>query len=130
MPGAALREDRRAFPRAGVAGQIWVHRPNCRPQRTLRAGGGINLGVPHTLANISFNGAKFQGAAPCGKIGDQLEIALPAIGREKILVVGHIVRVEEGRAGCGVAVEFDHMSQLDQLRLSRVMGVLLSRPPR
>ncbi len=86
------------------------------------------LGVSHRLANLSFGGAKFVGHAACGGVGERVELALPAIGRDNILVVGRIVRVEQTAMACGTAVNFDQVSVADQLRLARVLSVLLARP--
>ncbi len=124
---SASRDDRRVYPRAGVDGEVWVHRFD-RREALPEPGARGPLGVPHRLANLSFGGAKFVGHAACGGVGERVELALPAMGRDNILVVGRIVRVEQTATICRTAVNFDQVSVADQLRLARVLSVLLARP--
>jgi c-di-GMP-binding flagellar brake protein YcgR len=78
------------------------------------------------LRDLSKGGARFVAAAPVGRVGDTIELFLPSLGGDDIVVMAEIIRAEEGTDGHTVAVRFDAVAPEMRQPLNDLMEVLLT----
>ncbi len=83
--------------------------------------------VEAELKDLSMGGARFEVAIPVGAVGDTVELFLPSLDRNEIVVMAEIVRhqVEPGDRHA-FAVRFDLVEPAMQQALVDLLGILLS----
>src|SRR5690349_8317366 len=68
---------------------------------------GADGNVEAQLRDLSKGGARFIAPRAIGTAGDTIELFLPSLGGEEIVVMAEIIRTHEGPDGHTVAVRFD-----------------------
>ncbi|MDH3691524.1 MAG: PilZ domain-containing protein [Gammaproteobacteria bacterium] len=122
--GSQQADDKRRYPRANVDAQTWARNPSRFVSESYDEKN--SLGSPSKLTSLSFSGAKVMAPSALGTVGERVELILPTTPQgESISVIGKIVRVDRSDQGFGTAVQFARISVPDQVRLARVLSILL-----
>jgi c-di-GMP-binding flagellar brake protein YcgR len=78
------------------------------------------------LRDLSKGGARFVSATPVGRVGDTVELFLPSLGGDDIVVVAEIIRADDGTEGHTVAVRFETVAPDMRQPLHDLIEVLLT----
>lgn len=82
--------------------------------------------VEAQLRDLSKGGARFVAPQPVGKVGQRVELFLPSLGGESIVVTAEIIRATPGSDGVTVAARFDEVTAEMRQPLHDLIEVLLS----
>jgi len=83
---------------------------------------------PATLRNISWGGAGVRCAELPGEVGDRVCLLLPFGRTERIAIVATVLRLVAIDGEREYGLRFDSLSPSDELRLQRILSILMSDP--
>ena len=82
--------------------------------------------IEATLRDLSKGGARFLSPRAVGRVGETIELFLPSLMGEDIIVMAEVIRSTEGTDGVTVAVRFDAVDPAMRQPLNDLIEVLLT----